>query len=598
MKLIVNTENAQDMEMMRNLLCAGKSVPDERAQQALQADIEMYLEDIRRKDTILTEQEQVLKGLEAKLVQATAEMETLNVQLAENAVAHRTQLEAQAKAAATAQKALAKKEAALAALTQKQSEQEALLTALQAELQTSQQATQALQQQFTEAETAGSELAAKLESATTQLAESQTEVRSLREQNAALSQVKRDLKAQHESLEATLACAQLTNDALTADKQMAEAAVQELRNKLMAVQSAVQGRHAYLLQLVQRVLADYIGLANDLSLDGTLALQQTALACLQAQDNDVADAEWAPEVEALRKDITELGLLPVAAGMAPILAEAESARVLSLLGDLRRIGTVGALHEEEVLLPMNEVPIATDVPFGQNHLAQQAEPETQSNGDEVLAVMQEAALLVEAAQASDNGLVAAPVRETVAMEAEEDEAAIDTLAADEEVTIDSFMEASVDESITAEAAHSFIEEACDLAALANKVLASFDSTALDSKKVVMQTESQANVRAYGEMLEPAVKTLLANALASVNGKGKIEVKLAEDEGYHLLQIIDNGKPITNTDALFDSDEPQAHAPTRSGLHTVREIVEMQSGMAGLSVSKSKNNFYIKLPKHN
>lgn len=594
MKLIINTENAQDMAMVQNLLCKTQASADARSSASLQATTDMLIEDIKRRDAHIGVLMDAGTQQESKLAEARTELESLNVQLAEAAVAHRKQLKELEKTAAATQETLLEREAALATTITKQGELEAQLATAQAELQNCLLLQKTLQQQVADSETTRGELSAKLDSALAQSIVLQTEIRTLREQNTALGQAKRDLKAQQEAQSATLACAQLTIEALTAEKQLAEAAHYELHSKVVAMQSSRQNHQNHLLQLVQRVLASYTPLANDLSLDGSLALQQAALTCLQTPPASLPDAEMAPEAEALRKELEELNLLDVAPSIATIVNETESGRVLSLLADIRRIALVGELKEDAVLAPMNEVPVAADAAFGENHLAKQEALADSSVEDGPIAALDEEELVLETASLSEmNGTepLSTPVATTVFAETEKTEArpGVDQIPFTEEED-----SAGVTHAVDMD---SFIDESCDLAELVSKVISGFSDSEPSGKKIVLSTEGPAIVRGYSEMLEPVVKTLVRNALASVKAKGKIEVKLSEEEDFCLLHIIDAGTIIGSPENIFDSDEAPAHAPTRSGLHTVREIVEMQSGIAGLSVTKTKNNFFIKLPKH-
>ncbi len=107
-----------------------------------------------------------------------------------------------------------------------------------------------------------------------------------------------------------------------------------------------------------------------------------------------------------------------------------------------------------------------------------------------------------------------------------------------------------------------------------------------------------------DKLDMVLNNLLSNAFKYVGSKGKVEIRIWEDEKVVYIGIKDNGKgiPKGDLDRIFEhfyQVSPSPYGSSGIGLALTKRIVEMHHGKIGVESSVGKGTtFTVELPKGN
>ncbi|KAF0163597.1 MAG: PAS/PAC sensor hybrid histidine kinase [Rhodocyclaceae bacterium] len=131
----------------------------------------------------------------------------------------------------------------------------------------------------------------------------------------------------------------------------------------------------------------------------------------------------------------------------------------------------------------------------------------------------------------------------------------------------------------------------DLARLARAMASHFESLAaerrIDYRVTVLETLM---AEADSEKLQRVLLNLLSNAFKFTPDGGAIALRLSQDDGHALIEVLDNGPgvPAALRETVFErfcqgeADAPRRHGGTGLGLSIVKDFVELHGGTVSLS----------------
>jgi len=93
--------------------------------------------------------------------------------------------------------------------------------------------------------------------------------------------------------------------------------------------------------------------------------------------------------------------------------------------------------------------------------------------------------------------------------------------------------------------------------------------------------------------------LITNSIQSMNGEGKIDIRVSDEDNYVLIEVEDSGCgiPKGNVPKIFDPLFTTKEVGTGLGLFSCKNIVENHKGtIEAVSVIGKGTTFKIKLPK--
>ena len=110
--------------------------------------------------------------------------------------------------------------------------------------------------------------------------------------------------------------------------------------------------------------------------------------------------------------------------------------------------------------------------------------------------------------------------------------------------------------------------------------------------------NDASILCDAEKVEVVFTNLMTNAIQAMNNKGKITIRIMEDDDEVRIEVVDSGPGIPEgiLPKIFDPLFTTRHIGTGLGLASCRSIVEMHGGT--ITVRNNPTTFTVMLPKRN